>query len=105
MRERHDDAIPRADEPGELVLRLGEAARRDGRPLRLEGVRLCLRERVELGRAVDGDRRKAIVLGDATYVVRLPHEVGRALDRTDEIRRDLDNGLAVVVLRPQIDVE
>ena len=105
MRERHDDAVPRADEPGELVLRLGEAACRDRRPLRLERVRLRLRERVELGRAVEGDRRKALLLGDATHVVRLPDEVGRAVDRRDEIRRDLDDRLAVVPLRSEVDVE
>src|SRR6478752_3430491 len=91
MRERHDDAVPRADEPGELVLRLGEAACRDRRPLRLERVRLPLGERVELGRAVEGDRPSALLLGDATYAVRLPDEIGRAIDRRDKIRRDLDD--------------
>ncbi len=105
MRERHDDAVPRADESGELVLRLGEAARRDGRPLRLERVRLRLRERVELGRAVEGNPRKALLLGDATDVVRLPDEIWRALDRRDEILRDLDDRLAVALLRPEVDVE
>ena len=105
MRERHDDAVPRADEPGELVLRLGEAARRDGGPLRLECVRLRLREWVELGRAVEGDRPSALLLGDATYAVRLPDEIGRAIDRRDEIRRDLDDRPAVVSLRSEVDVE
>ena len=59
VRERDDDALAGADERGELVLRLGEPARRDRRPLRLERERLPLRERVELGRAVERDRRRA----------------------------------------------
>jgi hypothetical protein len=40
VRERDDDAVSRADETRELVLRLAEAARCDCRPLRLE--RVCL---------------------------------------------------------------
>ena len=53
MSERDDDAVPGADEALELVLRLGEPARGDRRPLRLEAMRLPLRERVELGRVVE----------------------------------------------------
>ena len=48
MRERDDDTQPGPDERGELVLGLGEPARRERRPLRLERERLSLRERVEL---------------------------------------------------------
>src|SRR5436190_19646835 len=36
VRKRHDDAVPGADEGGELVLGLGEPARGEGRALRLE---------------------------------------------------------------------
>ena len=50
VRERDDDALAGAHELRELRLRLGEPARRDRRPLRLERERLPLRERVELGR-------------------------------------------------------
>ena len=47
MRERDDDAVPGADEALELVLRLGEPTRGDRGPLRLEAMRLALRERIE----------------------------------------------------------
>ena len=105
MRERHDDAVPRADEPGELVLRLGEAACRYGRPLRLERVRLRLRERVELGRAVEGDRRKALLLGDATHVVRLPDEVGARGRSEGRDPQGSRRPPGVVLLRPEVDLE
>ena len=85
MRERDDDALPGAHERGELDLGLGEPARGDRRPLRLERERLPLRERVELGRAVERDRRQAVLRPDATHVVGLEDEVGRALERR---RRD-----------------
>ena len=52
VRERDDDALPRAHERGELDLGLGEPARGDRGPLRFERERLSLRERVELGRAL-----------------------------------------------------
>ena len=58
MREGDDDALARAQERRELVLGLGEAARGDRGPLRLEGERLGLRERVELGRARERRRRR-----------------------------------------------
>ena len=51
VREGDDDAVAAVDEAVQLVLGLGEAARGDRRPLRLERERLRLRERVELGRA------------------------------------------------------
>ena len=92
VRERDDDAVPRADEPGELVLRLGEAARGDRRPLRLERERLRPRERVELA------PRRSRSIGarpssspDPTHVVRLPDEVGRAVERRDEVVRHVDD--------------
>ena len=44
MREAHDDPVAGPDEARELVLGLGEAARGDRGTLRLEGVRLRLRE-------------------------------------------------------------
>ena len=51
VRERDDDAVAGAHEPGELVLGLGQPPRRDRGALRLELERLAARERVELGRA------------------------------------------------------
>ena len=88
MGEGDDDAVPRADEPLELVLGLGDPACGDRRALRLEAMRLPLRERVELGRAVQLDG-ETLLLADAAHVVRLPDEVGRTLDGRDEIGRRL----------------
>ena len=68
MSERDDDAVPATDEGRELVLGLGQPAGGDGGPLRLERVRLGLRERVELRGAVERDRTEALLLGDATPV-------------------------------------
>ena len=65
VREGDDDAVAGADEAGELLLGLGEPARRERRPLRLEGERLRLRERVELGRALQSDRVEPLLRPDA----------------------------------------
>ena len=53
VREGDDDAAALAEQPCELVLGLGEPASRDRRALRLERVRLRVRERVELGSALE----------------------------------------------------
>ena len=45
VREGDDNALARTDEGGQLLLGLGEPARRDRRPLGLEGMRLATRER------------------------------------------------------------
>ncbi len=97
MRERDDDAVPGPDERAELVLGLGEPAGDDGRPLRLEGVRLRLRKRVELRGAAERDRPEALLLGEATNLLGLPDDVGWAADRRDEVGRDLGDRLAVLV--------
>src|SRR5207248_9574441 len=67
MRERDDDALPRAKERLQLRLRLREAARRNRGPLRLECERLVLRERIELARALQADGDEAVLVPD------LPH--------------------------------
>ena len=77
--------LPAADEAGELLLGLGEPARGERRPLRLEGERLRLRERVELGRALQPDRVEPLLRPDAPHLVRLPDEVRHAVEREDEI--------------------
>ena len=87
VRERDDDALPRAHEPGELHLGLREPPGGNGRSLRFERKRLSLRERVELGGIVERDRRQPVLGPDAAYVVRLEDEVGRALERRDQIVR------------------
>ena len=87
MRERDDDTLPGAHELRELDLGLREPARGDRRPLRFERERLALRERIELGCPVERDRRQAVLRPDATHVVGLEDEVGRALERRDEIVR------------------
>ena len=57
VREGDHDPVAGADEAGELGLGLGETARRDRRPLRLERVRLPARERLELRAAGERDAR------------------------------------------------
>ena len=101
MRERDDDALARAKERRKLVLGLGEAARGDRRPLRLEREGLGLRERVELGRAGERGRlADAVLLPDAAHVVGLEDEVGRPVERRHEVVRHL--GTAAPRLRRQV---
>ena len=70
-------------------LGLGEAARRDRGPLRLERERLRLRERVELGGALSGATgSRPSSAQTRAHLVRLPDEVGRAVERRDEVVRD-----------------
>src|SRR5439155_25890649 len=88
VRERDDDTLTRAHELRELGLGFGEAARRDRRALRLEGERLPLRERVELGSAVERQRREVVLFPDAAHAVGLEDEVGRAPQRRHEIAGD-----------------
>ena len=88
VREGDDDAVAGADEPGELLLGLGEPARRERRPLGLEGERLRLRERVELGRALQADRVEPLLGPDAPHLLRLPDEVRHAVESEDEIGGD-----------------
>ena len=59
MRERDDDVELLAQQSAQLVLGLGEAARRERRPLRVERERLALRQRGQLGRPVERDRRQS----------------------------------------------
>ena len=89
VRERDDDAVAAADEAVQLVLGLGEPARGDRGPLRLEGERLRLRERVELGRALQRDLVEALLGPDAPHLVGLPDEVRHALEHGHEVVRDL----------------
>src|SRR5205823_7099995 len=65
VREGDDDAIAGADEGGELVLGLRQAAGGDCGPLRLEGMRLAGGERVELGSPGEGERIARVLLGPA----------------------------------------
>ncbi len=76
MRERDDDAVAGAHEPGELVLGLGEPAGRDRGPLGLELERLAARERVELGRCLERQLHEPLVRPDGPHVVGLPDDVG-----------------------------
>ena len=83
--ERHDNAVVRTNESGELVLGLGEPAGGDRGPLCLELECLASRERVELRRTVERDRRESFFFPNGTDFVRLPDEVRRSVDRRDEI--------------------
>jgi len=100
MREGDDDALPRAKERCELALGLGQAAGGDRGALRLERVRLGLRERVELRRASEGRRSEdAVLLPDATDIVRLEDEIGWPPERRHEIVWHLGGGLFALVVR------
>ncbi len=88
MREGDDDAVAGADEPGKLGLGLGQAARRDGGPLSLEGERLAARERLELRGARERQLLPELLAPRLANVVRLPDQVRRAVERRDEVVRD-----------------
>ncbi len=86
MGKGHDDALAGTDEGGELVLGLGEPSRRDRGPLRLEGERLALRKRVQLGRARErGRMRDPVLLPDTAHVVGPKDEVGRVVEDGHEV--------------------
>src|SRR5215213_7353161 len=104
VRECDDDAVARADERRQLVLRLGETARRDRRPLRLEGERLTARERVELRRALQRQLDLELLRPDLPHLLWLPHQVGRPVERCDEVARDRLT-LAVLVEHHLLQVE
>ena len=77
VRERDDDVEALAEQAVELVLGLGEPARGERRPLRVERERLALRQRVELGRAVERQLGEPLLGPDRAHLVGLPDEVGR----------------------------
>ena len=97
MGERDDDVEALAEQAGELVLRLRDPARDERGPLRLERVRLALREGIELGCAIERNLRAALVPPDGAHVVRLPDEVGLARERRDEVVGDARASLLLVV--------
>ena len=70
VREGDDGAQAAADEGAQLVLGLGEPARCDRGPLRLEGERLARRERVELDRAARADRLELLLGPDLADLAR-----------------------------------
>ena len=81
--------LPPRTKPVELRLGLGEPACGDRGPLGLERERLPLRERVELGAALERDLLETLLRPDAPHLVRLPDEVGRAVEHRHEIAGDL----------------
>ena len=87
MREGDDDPLPCAHERAELVLGLGEPARGERRPLRLERERLVRGEWIELRGA--GEIRLGVELleRDRTHLVGLPDEIRRARKRRDQVVR------------------
>ena len=99
MREGDDGAQSAADEGSQLVLGLGEPARRDRGLLRLEGERLARRERVELDRAAQVDRPELLLGPDLADVVGLPDEIGAAGDGRDEVVGDRRGRVLVLVVR------
>ena len=96
VRKRDDDPVAAANEARELRLGLGEPARGDRGPLGLERERLPLRERVELGAALERDLLETLLRPDAPHLVRLPDEVGHAVEHRHEIARDLGRDPVVV---------
>src|SRR5439155_2834540 len=87
VREGDDDSLPSPHERAELVLGLGEPARGERRPLRLERERLVRGERIELRGA--GEIRLGVELleRDRTHLVGLPDEIRRARKRRDQVVR------------------
>ena len=90
--DQHTATLPK--HPRELRLRLGKAASCDGRSLRLEGMGLGTGERIEGGSVLQAHRLEALLLQHASNVVRLPHEIGWAIDRRHEILRQLSSSSA-----------
>ena len=90
MRERDHDVEPLTEQPLQLVLGLRDPAGDERRPLRLEREHLSLRQRVELGRAVECDLGEALLGPDRAHLVGLPDEVRRARERRHEVGRDID---------------
>ena len=105
MRERHDDPIPRAHQPGELVLRLAQPAGGDRGPLRLERVRLRAREQIELRRRLEVERRETVLFPGPVHVIRAPDEIRRPIDCRDEVAGNLDSGTVALVIRQRRLVE
>ena len=95
MRECDDDAVPGADQAGQLGLGLREPPGRHGRALGLERERLPARERIELGCAAQRQLRLELLGPDLPHLLRLPDQVGRAVERPHQITRD-PSCLAVV---------
>ncbi len=95
-----DDAVSGADEAGQLGLGLGEPAGGDCRPLRLEGERLPARERVELRCTAQRQLRLELLGPDLAYLLGLPDQVGRPVERPHQIARD--PGLPAVVGKPRL---
>ena len=95
MHERDDDPVPAADVAEQVALRLGQAARRDGRALRLEGVGLAGRELGQPDGRAEVELRAELLAHGLLGLVRLPDEVGRG-QRRDEIGR---NGVRLAVVR------
>src|SRR5438876_1536760 len=88
MREGDDDALSGANERRKLVLRFGQAAGDEGRPLRLEGERLSRGKRVEECSFAERHRLEALFLPDRPDLAGLPHEIGTARDGPHQIARD-----------------
>src|SRR5262249_3516447 len=93
----------------ELVLGLGEPARGDRRPLRVERELLAARQLLERGGTVEGQLGEALFAPDLADFVRLPDEVGAAVEGRDGVVRHgrlvLERRLAEVgpTLRRRID--
>jgi hypothetical protein len=85
MREGDHHAAALSHHRGELVLRLGEAARGDGWTLRLEHMRLRPGQRVESGCALEARRLYPLLLPETRDVVDLPDEIGRRLQKRNAI--------------------
>ena len=97
VREGDDHAQAGAHEAGELVLRLGQPARSDRRPLGLEGERLVLRERVEPCGGAELELSTELLACDLEHLVRLPDEVRRPIEQRHEVaRRTLSPPVLVV---------
>ena len=75
VRERDDHAVSGLDERAEVALGLGQAARGDRGPLRLERVLLAVRKLVELDHAGQRDLAAELLAPQLADVRVLPHEI------------------------------
>src|SRR5581483_4351473 len=103
VREGDVDVEALPQEPAELVLGLAEPAGGERRPLRVERVRLPLRERVELGRPLERERLHAFLLPHLPDVVRLPDEVRNTVGDGDEVLQELGSDDLVLLWERHLD--
>ena len=104
VRKRDDNTLARPDEGRELVFRLGEPARDERGPLRLECERLARRQRVDRRGARERDRREPFLLPHGSHFVRLPDEIWSRGHGQNQVVRNGSRELSLLhVLQRRVD--